>query len=123
MKRLLVILNPVARASVLLGCNMRWITGLSVLIPAVLGASLIAAAPAALAQSPLAQSPGRQITSAVDESSRTTLAGNTRPEVRAKKNDRGAVPDNLAMAHMQLLLRRSPAQEQALEQLIDQLQN
>jgi subtilase family serine protease len=116
MKRLLVILNPVVGASDFLGCIMRWITGPSVLVATLLGVSLIAAAPAALAQSP-----GRQITSAVDDSSRTTLAGNTRPEARVKTNDRGAVPDTLAMAHMQLLLRRSPAQEQALERLIDQL--
>jgi subtilase family serine protease len=102
---------------------MRWTTGLSVLIPAILSVSLMAAAPAAFAQPPLAQSSGRQITTAVDDSNRVTLAGNTRPEVRAKKNDRGAVPDNFAMAHMQLLLRRSPALEQALEKLIDQLQD
>jgi subtilase family serine protease len=95
---------------------MRKAAGFSLLIPVLLAASLVG-----VSSSAAAQSPGRQITSAVDDSSRTTLAGNTRPEARTKKYDRGAVPDNLAMAHMQLLLRRSPAQEHALEQLIDQL--
>ena len=95
---------------------MRWITGPSALVAALLGVSFIAAAPPAIAQVP-----GRQIAATVDDTSRTTLTGNTRPEARAKKNDRGAVPDSLAMAHMQLLLRRSPAQEHALERLIDQL--
>jgi subtilase family serine protease len=95
---------------------MRKAAGFGLLFPVLLAAFLIGGASSAAAQSP-----GRQIVSAVDDSSRTTLAGNTRPEARAKKNDRGAVPDALAMAHMQLLLRRSPAQEHVLEQLIDQL--
>jgi len=86
------------------------------LIPILLGMSVIGGGtPAA------AQPPGRQITSTIDDSSRVTLAGNTRPEAYTKSNDRGPVPDSLAMTHMQLLLRRSPAQEQALEHLIDQL--
>ncbi len=98
-----------------LGFVMRKAAGFGLLFSALLAASLIGLSSAA------AQSPGRQIVGAVDDSSRTTLAGNTRPEARAKKNDRGAVPDSLALTHMQLLLRRSPAQEHALEQLIDQL--
>jgi len=93
---------------------MRKAAGLSLLLPALLAASLAGVT----AQ---AQVPGRQIAGVIEESSRIALAGNTRPEARAKKNDRGAVPDSLALAHMQLLLRRSPVQEHALEQLIDQL--
>lgn len=56
----------------------------------------------------------------VDESKLYRLAGNTRPEANAE-NDRGLVADDLAMDHMLLQLRRPPEQEQAMEQLIDQL--
>jgi Pro-kumamolisin, activation domain len=48
------------------------------------------------------------------------LFGNTRSAANAA-NDRGRVPDNLPMEHLLLQLRRPPAQEQALTQLIDQL--
>jgi hypothetical protein len=60
------------------------------------------------------------ITEKVDESRLVTLPGNTRPEANAR-NDRGRVPDGFPLEHMMLLLRRSPAQEQALEKLIDRL--
>ncbi|MDR3415377.1 MAG: S53 family peptidase [Nevskia sp.] len=59
---------------------------------------------------------------AVDEASLVTLPGNTRSEAIAE-NDRGAVGDELMLEHMQLVLQRTPAQEQSLEQLIDQLHN
>jgi hypothetical protein len=49
-----------------------------------------------------------------------TLRGNTRPEAKAS-NDRGRVADDFPMNHMVLLLRRSPEQEQALEQFINDL--
>lgn len=62
------------------------------------------------------------ITAPIDDNSRITLAGNTRAEAIAA-NDRGQVPDGYAMEHMQLLLRRSPEQEQALEQFIEGLNN
>ncbi|MGD0864295.1 MAG: S53 family peptidase [Rhizomicrobium sp.] len=95
---------------------MRNRAGLSLLFPVLMAACLLAVAPPAGAQLP-----GQQIVTAIDESHRVTLAGNTRPEARAKKNDRGAVPDSLAMTHMQLLLRRSPVEERSITQLIDQL--
>src|SRR5580700_884393 len=60
------------------------------------------------------------ITEKVDESRLVTLPGNTRPEANAR-NDRGRVPDGFPLEHMMLLLRRSSAQEQALEKLIDRL--
>ena len=60
------------------------------------------------------------ITQNVDESKLVTLAGNTRPEAKAK-NDRGMVPATLTMDHMLLQLKRSPEQEQALVRLIDEL--
>jgi subtilase family serine protease len=61
------------------------------------------------------------ITQNVDENQLVTLAGNTRPEANAQ-NDRGAVPGDLVMEHMLLQLKRSPQQEQKLEQFIEQLQ-
>jgi subtilase family serine protease len=60
------------------------------------------------------------ITSAVDENSRVTLEGNTRPEASAK-NDRGILPGDFALEHMQLLLHRPPEQELALQQFIEEL--
>ncbi|MGO9272464.1 MAG: choice-of-anchor D domain-containing protein [Terriglobia bacterium] len=56
----------------------------------------------------------------IDESVLVTLSGNTRPEAKAA-NDRGAVPDSFRLEHMMLQLRRTPQQEQAVEQFIDQL--
>jgi len=61
------------------------------------------------------------ITSAVNENSRVTLAGNTRPEANAK-NDRGRVSDDFALEHMLLQLQRPAEQEQALDQYIEELQ-
>jgi len=74
----------------------------------------------AFAQAQPAEVSSPQITRAIDESSRVTLAGNTRREAN-KANDRGAVPDGLVLDHMQLLLRRPAAQEQVLEKAIDGL--
>lgn len=65
---------------------------------------------------------GRLITEKIDESKLHRLLGNTRPEANAA-NDRGRVPDNTAMDHIQLQLQRSPAQQQALDRLIDTLHN
>lgn len=58
----------------------------------------------------------------VDESRLTTLAGNTHPLARAAF-DRGPVPSATPMGRMLLVLRRSPEQEAALRQLIDQQQD
>ncbi len=60
------------------------------------------------------------ITTAIDDTNRVALGGNTRPEANAK-NDRGILPEDFAMEHLQLLLQRPPEQEQALEQFIEQL--
>ncbi|MGA2387946.1 MAG: protease pro-enzyme activation domain-containing protein [Candidatus Sulfotelmatobacter sp.] len=61
------------------------------------------------------------IVSPINENSRVTLEGNTRPEANAK-NDRGLVADDLTLQHMQLQLRRPAEQEAALEQYIEDLQ-
>jgi len=61
-----------------------------------------------------------QIAGAADDNNRVTLGGNTRPEAQPR-NDRGLVPDWVRIAQMQLLLRRPPAQEKALEHAISEL--
>jgi subtilase family serine protease len=60
------------------------------------------------------------ITQEIDESKRVVLRGNTRPEAN-RRNDRGYVRDDFRLDHMLLQLKRSPEQEQALEQYIDGL--
>src|SRR5205823_3600124 len=60
------------------------------------------------------------LTRAIDESRSITLGGNTRPEVNAA-NDRGPVAEDMPLDHLFLQLRRSPDQEQALEQFIEEL--
>jgi subtilase family serine protease len=67
-----------------------------------------------------AQNVPLRITEAVDEAKLSVLKGSTRPEANAQ-NDRGRVPDSFRLEHMFLQLRRSPEQERALDQLIDQL--
>jgi len=66
-----------------------------------------------LATTPLVSQP-------IDDLDVVTLAGNTRPEATAA-NDRGAVPDGLQLDHLQLLLQRSPEQEQEVEDFIASL--
>ncbi len=63
-----------------------------------------------------------RITQALDESQLTVLKGNTYPMARAQY-DRGPAPASLPMNRMLLVLRRSPEQEAALEQLLDQQQD
>ncbi len=62
------------------------------------------------------------LTGAIDETRLHTLQGNTRPEASAA-NDRGPVPDTLAMDHLLLQLQRSPEQQAAVDALIDDLHN
>lgn len=56
----------------------------------------------------------------IDGARLVTLAGNTRPEANAD-NDAGEVSDSLAIDHMMLQLKRSPAQEQAAARFADDL--
>lgn len=60
------------------------------------------------------------ITQPIDEQILVALRGNTRPEVTAA-NDRGRVADDLQLQHMYLQLKRSPAQQQAVDELINRL--
>jgi subtilase family serine protease len=62
------------------------------------------------------------ITASINENALVMLAGNTRLEATAA-NDRGPVAADFAMEHMLLQLRRSPAQEQALEKYLEQLED
>jgi len=75
----------------------------------------------AAAQSPLPV-PQSRILQAVDDSRRTTLAGNTHPLARAEF-DQGTLADAVPLHRMLLVLQRSAQQETALKQLIDQQQD
>src|SRR3984957_1041898 len=63
-----------------------------------------------------------RITQAVDESSLTRLGGNTHPLARAEF-DRGAAAPDMPLHRMLLVLKRSPEQETALQQLLLSLQD
>ena len=66
--------------------------------------------------------PGRPLLkTAVDGRQMVTLEGNTRPEARVAANDRQAVADSLLLEHMHLQLKRSPAQERAVETYVGSL--
>ena len=67
-----------------------------------------------------AASAPRMITGAVDDGRTVTLAGNTRPEANAR-HDRGRLPDSFPLDHMQLLLKRPPETDAALDRLITDL--
>jgi Pro-kumamolisin, activation domain/Bacterial Ig-like domain (group 3) len=112
------------------------ITGCRVSRGAILVASLLAGALpwlSATGQTPDAQAasataasqaprvPAR-ITQTVDEGTRATLRGNVHPMARTEF-DRGAVADSKLATRMSLLLQRSPDQETALRQLLDQQQD
>jgi len=60
------------------------------------------------------------ITQVVDESELVTLRGNTHP-LATPAADRGAVPASTSEDRMQLVLRRSPEQQQALNMLVESL--
>jgi subtilase family serine protease len=62
------------------------------------------------------------ITQVLDESQLTVLKGNTHPLARPEF-DLGTAPATLPMQRMLLVLKRSDAQQAALEQLLDDLQN
>jgi len=86
-------------------------------------ASLLCFPAVLLSQTAVPARTGRPlITERIDEAKLQRLAGNTRSEATAQ-NDLGVVPDNLAMEHMMLQLKRSPQQEQALAQTIEDLHN
>lgn len=87
---------------------------------AVIFVAAFVAAPPLLAQVESGTHARPRITQSIDETNRVRLEGNTRPEANFA-NDRGAVASDLAMEHMLLQLKRSPEQEEALQQFIEEL--
>ncbi len=63
-----------------------------------------------------------RVVSAVDDTQTVTLKGNVHPLARAEF-DKGPVSDATPATRMMLLLQRSPQQEMALRQLLDQQQD
>jgi hypothetical protein len=66
--------------------------------------------------------PRSRILQPVDEARVTTLSGNTHPLARPEF-DQGPLSDRTPLNHIVLLLQRSPEQESALQQLLDQQQD
>ena len=74
-----------------------------------------------LAQS-IVESPTARIVAPIDESQLVPLKGNVRP-LGQLQNDRGPAPVSSPTGRIELLLRRSAAQQQALTQYLSDLQN
>ena len=91
---------------------------------ALVTAALTLIAPAALvAQAASQAAPSlitNRLTQPIDENSRVTIKGTVHPLARGA-NDRGAAPDSMPLDRLQLILKRSDAQESALRQLVDDL--
>jgi hypothetical protein len=84
-----------------------------------------AAAPSPRQPQAAATQPGKiraQITQAVSENDLAMLKGNTHPMARAEF-DQGAAPPDLAMNRMIMVLQRTPEQDAALTQLMDEQQD
>ncbi|MGA8273087.1 MAG: S53 family peptidase [Candidatus Sulfotelmatobacter sp.] len=77
---------------------------------------------APLAFSAPSSNPANKIVNSVNESDLVQLTGNTH-RLALPKYDQGLVSDSLPMEHMYVMLRRSPEQEKALQQLAADLQN
>ena len=75
-----------------------------------------------LAAWPQAASPQSRIVDRVNDSALVTLRGNTHP-LAQPQFDQGAAPPDLPMARMLLVLKRSAAQESALQSLLDTQQD
>jgi hypothetical protein len=75
-----------------------------------------------LAAWPQSASPQSRIVSQVNEGALVTLRGNTHPLAQPQL-DQGAAPPDLPMARMLLVLKKSDAQESALEKLLDDQQD
>ena len=82
--------------------------------------SALLSTPAAFAQIESGLRGRARIVQPISEADRVSLTGNTHPEARAA-NDRGAVANDFAMEHMLLQLKRSPEQELAVQQFLDEL--
>ncbi|MBB5339153.1 Ig-like domain repeat protein [Tunturiibacter gelidoferens] len=97
----------------------RIIRKLLFLVPAIL--LLLADSASTFAQLSF-PTPRSRILQPVEESRRTTLAGNTHPMARAEF-DQGAMADAAPLRSMVLILQRGPEQEVELQRLLDQQQD
>lgn len=70
-------------------------------------------------QSAVQAAPTVRITSPIDASQLVTIRGSVHPLANAQ-NDRGAAPDNMTIDRLHLVLKRSPSQETALRELIQE---
>lgn len=104
------------------GSNSEMIKALMSLRPSILYSSvtLLVLASSCLTAQTGVNRPAPRIREPINNSQLVRLAGNTRPEAIAA-NDLGKVPDDFPMDHMMLQLKRSPEQEQAVEQFIASL--
>jgi subtilase family serine protease len=75
--------------------------------------------PESAAAAPQSAAVPARITQAIDETQLARLKGNVHPLARPEF-DQGIVPDATPMKRMMLVLQRSPAQEAALRQLMDE---
>src|SRR5690348_7728652 len=71
---------------------------------------------------PQTSSPQSRVVEPVNEGALVTLRGNTHP-LAQPRFDQGAAPPDLPMARMLLVLKRSDAQEAALQKLLDDQQD
>jgi pro-kumamolisin-like protein/Big-like domain-containing protein len=97
-----------------------------VILSPVMLSTIAFAQQSAIPQSPAQQTspaaPRTLIAQPIDESQLTVLKGNTHPLARPEF-DLGTAPATLSMQRMLLVLKRSPEQESALKQLLDDQQD
>ena len=89
---------------------------------ALAAATLALCSATAPAQTPLLATPLVRVTAPVTNTALVTLKGNTHPLAQARY-DQGAASPSLATGRMKLLLKRSPAQQLALQQYLGGLQD
>jgi hypothetical protein len=77
-------------------------------------------APATLSAQAVSQLVTNRLTQPIDDNARVTLKGTVHPLANAA-NDRGAAPDSMPLDRIQVVLKRSDAQESALKTLITQM--
>jgi trimeric autotransporter adhesin len=80
-------------------------------------ASVVICVSSAMGQS---AAPAVRIVNPIDERQLVTLGGTVHPLANAE-NDRGAAPDSTPLERIHLMLKRSPSQQAALDQLVGQL--
>ena len=94
----------------------------SVLLPVLTSATLLFAVTVPASSQSQLPAPRSRVLQAVDDTRVTTLAGNTHPLARPEF-DQGALTDATPLRRIVLVLQRSPEQEIALQQFIDQQQD